>query len=108
MLSASQIPECACVTVAEVGNWWKQMIDLGFNINPDDDPANCINIGTGLASFDTAACIKIKGIYQAMFDRFGEETYKLAQTACMGWMGYKENPMATADNGLDFWIPSLQ
>lgn len=108
MLTASQIPELSGSTAIDATNWWRRMIELGFNINPDEDPASCIDVETGLASFDASACAKIQSIYHAMFERFGDDVYELAQTAYMAWMGHQKNPTATAENGEDFWIPTVK
>ncbi|MDR3413123.1 MAG: hypothetical protein P4L87_19580 [Formivibrio sp.] len=107
MLSANQIPKFSRATAAEASRWWCQMIELGFNLNPDDDPAGCTD-EAGMACFDADACAKIREIYQTMFTHLGESTYTLGQATYMNWMGYQENLSATAKNGQDFWVPALQ
>lgn len=104
MLTANQIPDYAGSAATDVTEWWGRMIQLGFNINPDDDPASCIDVDTGLPSFDFAGCEKIKQIYGAMFTLHGDEVYELAQTAFMSWMGYEKNTEATTGNNEDYWV----
>lgn len=108
MLLAKQIPDFTGVSVAAASNWWHQMMELGFNINPDDDPKDCVFSESDLPTFDEAACAKVSNIYRRMFECFGERTYMIAQTAYMNNHGYTENQAATSENGQDFWIRASQ
>ncbi len=104
MLTANQIPDYTGSAATDVTEWWVGMIQLGFNINPDDDPASCIDVDTGLQSFDASACEKIQKIYSAMFAQHGDDVYELAQTAFMLWMNYEKNTEALAGSNEDYWI----
>jgi hypothetical protein len=92
MLSAKMIPEFTDKTPAGVRAWWDSMLELGFYIHPEDDPADQVNTATGQRSLDDAACNKVSSIYAEMFELIGEsESCDIGITAWYHNQGYEWN-----------------
>lgn len=99
MLSAEMIPEFKAKTATGVRAWWEAMLELGFYIHPEDDPADQVETRTGQRLLDDAACAKVSAIYEDMFNNIGEsETYEISMAAWYGHQGY------TWDASRDEWV----
>lgn len=99
MLSAEMIPEFTAKTATGVRAWWDAMLELGFYIHPEDDPADQVEAGTGQRALDDTACAKVSAIYEDMFNSIGEsETYDIGITAWFNYQGY------TWDEDKDEWV----
>lgn len=99
MLSAEMIPEFTTKTAIGVRAWWDAMLELGFHIHPEDDPADQINTETGKRTLDDTACAKVSAIYEEMFNNIGiSETYNIGMAAWYNYQGY------TWDTNRDEWV----
>ena len=100
MLTAEMIPGFDEKTVDCALKWWNSMLDLGFFIHPEDDPADTVNQETGQRSLDDAACQKISAIHDEMIRAVGyEETYDAGMSAFMNRCGWVCN--ATNDGWVE-------
>jgi len=89
MLSAEMIPEFIDKTTVGARSWWDAMLELGYYIHPEDDPANQVDVETGQRSLNPAACAKISAIYEDMFNSIGEsKTYDIGIEAWYNYQGY--------------------
>ena len=90
MLSAETIPHFTDKTPAGARLWWDTMLEKGFYIHPEDDPASIIINETGKRALDDSACSKVTKIYEEMFTSLGEaESYDIGQAAWYNYQGYK-------------------
>ena len=108
MLSENEIPDFVGSTTQDVRRWWDQMISLGLNTHPDDDPADIVMIENDEPALDSSTCKKVQGIYQKMFDIVGDSVYEIGTAAYMSNLGYLENLKASPENGLDYWVRSTK
>jgi hypothetical protein len=100
MLTAERLPAFDEKTATGVLRWWNSMLDLGFFIHPEDDPADTVNQETGGKAFDDTACQKISAIHDEMISVVGyEETYDAGMTAFMNRNGWVCN--ATNDGWIE-------
>ena len=104
MLFENEIPDFVGSSAQDVRKWWDQVISLGLNIHPDDDPANIVDLKTGQPALEESACKKIEGIYQHMFDLLGDDVYDIGTTAYMNHLGYMEIRGRALDQEQTFWI----
>ena len=88
MLNAYQIPDFTNFTEEGVRTWWDQIISLGLNMHPDDDPANLVSIATGKCMLTPEACQKVRAIHETMFKFIGDKIYDIGTAAYMGHLGY--------------------
>ncbi|MDB5801659.1 MAG: hypothetical protein JWL63_2598 [Rhodocyclales bacterium] len=108
MLSANKIPDLVGISPQDVRAWWDQILELGLNIHPDDDLRGIVQADSHTRALDESACSKIAETYQRMFELVGDSTYEIGLAAQMYWLGYIENPLATPENGVDFWVRVVQ
>lgn len=88
MLTEHQIPTLANSTFEGVRSWWDQIIALGLNTHPDDDPADIVLMETGTPAMTPEACKKVRTAYQMMFDSLGDAVYEIGANAYMSNLGY--------------------
>lgn len=81
------IPSLKSETTKDIREWFDEMLNIGLYIHPEDDPADYVNITTGIPLLNPTEARKVDGIYDKMFQALREsQVYDIATAA---WYEHK-------------------
>ena len=77
-MSQNRIPKLTAASTKAAIDWFEELHRAGLMFHPDDDPADVVDIATGVNTFSKAECERVNKSMARLFASLGDDVYEIA------------------------------